>query len=69
MSLVILGTMTAETRIEEERIKLSEIDAFYPELAFNYLKHYTSHVRSAQSKGSVSSFFDFSIPNDVFEYS
>ncbi|KAL4432692.1 hypothetical protein ABPG74_004985 [Tetrahymena malaccensis] len=67
MSLVFLATMAAESKIEEERLKLSENNQFYPEIAFNFLKNFSKHIKETQK---TQSFFDFSIsPNDVMEYS
>lgn len=40
--------MAAETKIEEERLKLSEINDFYPEIAFNFLKTFSIHVQEKQ---------------------
>ena len=62
---VILGTMAAEAKIEEERLKLSEDNEFYPEIAFNFLKTFTERLNSVTK---YSSFFDFSSPGDVMEY-
>lgn len=45
MSLVFLGTMAAESKIEEERLKLSENIEFYPEIAFNFLKTFSKRVK------------------------
>ncbi|EAS02391.1 hypothetical protein TTHERM_00727510 (macronuclear) [Tetrahymena thermophila SB210] len=67
MSLVFLATMAAESKIEDERLKLSENNQFYPEIAFNFLKNFSKHIKETQK---TQSFFDFSIsPNDVMEYS
>ncbi|KAL4479280.1 hypothetical protein ABPG72_011492 [Tetrahymena utriculariae] len=67
MSLVFLATMAAESKIEEERLKLSENNQFYPEIAFHFLKNFSKHIKETQK---TQSFFDFSIsPNDVMEYS
>jgi hypothetical protein len=62
---VILGTMAAEAKIEEDRLKLSEDNEFYPEIAFNFLKTFTERLNSVSK---YSSFFDFSSPGDVMEY-
>lgn len=57
--------MISEARIEDERLKLSEDSSFFPEIAFNFLKTFSSRLKEVNK---FSSFFDFSAPNDVIEY-
>lgn len=45
MSSIFLETMEAESKIEEERLKLSENNDYYPETAFNFLKKFSNNIQ------------------------